>query len=219
MKCDLGSGTEYVLLAEEMVPGIMSRYGVDNFEIVATASGAAFEKMGLMHPFVDKSVPLILGEHVTTEAGTGAVHTAPDHGLDDFYVGQKYDIGTLNLVDENGVFSNNAGKFAGDHVYKVDEKIIEELQNRQALVVQETITHSYAHCWRTKTPLIYRATPQWFISMTEQDLIGSALNAVGGVKWIPEWGKARIELMLEGSPDWCVSRQRNLGNSNYFVSG
>lgn len=211
VQCDLGSGAECLLLAEDMVSDIMSRYGVESFETLATAKGSAFEKMGLQHPFVDKVVPLILGEHVTTEAGTGAVHTAPDHGLDDFYVGLQYDIGTLNLVDENGVFSSNAGQFAGDHVYKVDEKIIEELVQRNALVTQETITHSYAHCWRTKTPLIYRATPQWFISMTERDLIGSALKSVDGVKWIPDWGKARIQLMLEGSPDWCVSRQRTWG--------
>ncbi len=209
--CDPGAGKEHLLLAEDMVSGIMSRYDLESFEIVATAKGAAFENMGLQHPFVDKVVPLILGAHVTTEAGTGAVHTAPDHGLDDFYVGQQYEIGTLNLVDENGVFSSNAGQFAGEHVYKADGKIIHELETRNALVAQETITHSYAHCWRTKTPLIYRATPQWFISMTEQDLIGSALKSVNDVKWIPDWGKARIELMLEGSPDWCISRQRTWG--------
>ncbi len=209
--CNLGHGNEALLLAEDMVEDIMSRYDADSYEIIATAPGSAFERQLLQHPFVDKQVPLILGDHVTTEAGTGAVHTAPDHGLDDFYVGQKYGIGTLNLVDENGVFSSQAGQFAGEHVYKVDEKIIEELKQRGALVAEEIITHSYAHCWRTKTPLIYRATPQWFISMTERDLLGSALTAVKDVKWIPDWGQARIELMLNGSPDWCVSRQRTWG--------
>ena len=139
------------------------------------------------------------------------MHTAPDHGLDDFYVGQAYGIGTLNLLDENGVFGEAAGQFAGDHVYKVDEKVIGVLKERGALVAEDKITHSYAHCWRTKTPLIYRATPQWFISMSERNLLDDALKEVQDVKWIPDWGQARIELMLKGSPDWCVSRQRAWG--------
>ena len=211
VKCVLDQGEELLVLAAEMVPDIMARYQATSHEVLATAKGGELESKRLQHPFVDKQVPLILGEHVTTEAGTGAVHTAPDHGLDDFYVGLAYDIGTLNLVDEHGVFNAGAGEFANEHVYKVDEKIIVTLKERGALVSEETITHSYAHCWRTKTPLIYRATPQWFISMTENDLLGSALEAIKGVKWIPEWGEARIELMLKGSPDWCVSRQRTWG--------
>ena len=212
VKCALEGTTELLILAADMVDDIMLRYGVDQYETIAKAQGSSLERKLLQHPFVeDRQVPLILGEHVTTDAGTGAVHTAPDHGLDDFYVGLKYGIGTLNLLDEHGVFTAGAGQFAGDHVYKVDEKVIGVLEQVQALVAQQTIHHSYAHCWRTKTPLIYRATPQWFISMTEKDLLGSALEAVKGAKWIPDWGEARIELMLKGSPDWCVSRQRTWG--------
>jgi len=211
VKCDVGKGEELMLLAADMVEGIMTRYQASSHEVLATAKGQAFERQLLQHPFEEKQVPIILGDHVTTEAGTGAVHTAPDHGLDDFFVGKKYDIGTLNLVDENGVFTSAAGQFAGDHVYKVDEKIIEVMAANGALVKQDTITHSYAHCWRTKTPLIYRATPQWFISMTENGLLDGALKAIKGVKFIPDWGEARIELMLKGSPDWCVSRQRTWG--------
>ena len=211
VSCDVGAGPEQLLVAADLADDVMVRYGATEFEIVARSPGAKLENLWLKHPFVDKEVPLILGEHVTTEAGTGAVHTAPDHGVDDFNVGQQYGIGTLNLVDENGVFVESAGQFAGDHVYKVDEKVIEALKAANALLAEETITHSYAHCWRTKTPLIYRATPQWFISMTEQDLLGSALDAVQNIKWIPDWGQARIELMLKGSPDWCVSRQRTWG--------
>ncbi len=211
VQCDVGKGDELLLLASGMVEDIMQRYQADSFKVLATAAGGVFENELLQHPFIDKQVPLILGEHVTTEAGTGAVHTAPDHGLDDFYVGKKYEIGTLNLVDENGVFTSSAGQFAGDHVYKVDEKIIEVMAGNGSLVKQDTITHSYAHCWRTKTPLIYRATPQWFISMTENNLLDSALAAIKDVKFIPDWGEARIELMLKGSPDWCVSRQRTWG--------
>ena len=211
VQCDLGEGLEAIVIAAEMVKGVMARYKCKDFQILATADGESLENFQLKHPFIDKHVPLILGDHVTTDAGTGAVHTAPDHGADDFVVGKQYGLGTLNLVDENGVFTSGAGKFAGSHVYKVDEQVLDTLRENKALVALETITHSYAHCWRTKTPLIYRATPQWFISMTEKDLLGSCLDAVAQVKWIPEWGKARIELMLKGSPDWCVSRQRTWG--------
>lgn len=211
VRCDVGKGDELMLLAADMVEDIMTRYQASSHEVLATAKGQAFERQLLQHPFEERQVPLILGDHVTTEAGTGAVHTAPDHGLDDFFVGKKYDIGTLNLVDENGVFTSGAGQFAGEHVYKVDEKIIDVMAANGSLVKQDTITHSYAHCWRTKTPLIYRATPQWFISMTENGLLDGALKAIKGVKFIPDWGEARIELMLKGSPDWCVSRQRTWG--------
>ena len=211
VQCEIGEGSEILVVAEIMVAGIMARYGCADFKILGKAAGASLENMLLQHPFLERQVPLILGEHVTADAGTGAVHTAPDHGVDDFNVGREYGLGTLNLVDENGIFTSSAGKFAGEHVYKVDEQVLETLKQERALVTHEIITHSYAHCWRTKTPLIYRATPQWFISMTEKDLLGSALDAVKDVKWIPDWGKARIELMLKGSPDWCVSRQRTWG--------
>ena len=211
VQCDIGQGTETLVVANEMVEGIMSRYGCIDFKVLGKATGESLENMPLQHPFLERHVPLILGSHVTTDAGTGAVHTAPDHGVDDFNVGREYGLGTLNLVDENGIFTSAAGKFAGAHVYKVDEQVLETLKQQNALVAHEIITHSYAHCWRTKTPLIYRATPQWFISMTKKNLLGSALDAVKDVKWIPEWGQARIELMLKGSPDWCVSRQRTWG--------
>lgn len=211
VSCDLGEGSELVLIAAELVNAAMARYQCTNFEIAGTAKGQALENLQLRHPFAARLVPIILGGHVTTEAGTGAVHTAPDHGVDDFNVGKSYGLSTLNLVDENGIFTDAAGEFAGAHVYKVDEDVIAALTRNKALVHVNKITHSYAHCWRTKTPLIYRATPQWFISMTEKDLLGAALNAVKGVKWIPDWGQARIELMLKGSPDWCVSRQRTWG--------
>jgi len=211
VRCELDEGAELLVVAKDMLGRIMSRYECESFEVVAQATGAQLENQILEHPFVEREVPLILGEHVTIEAGTGAVHTAPDHGVDDFNVGALYGIGTLNLVDENGVFTSTAGEFAGAHVYKVDEDIIAALRDVRALVSLDKITHSYAHCWRTKTPLIYRATPQWFISMSEQDLLGKSLAAVENVKWIPDWGKARIELMLKGSPDWCISRQRTWG--------
>ncbi|WP_237133611.1 isoleucine--tRNA ligase [Pseudohongiella sp. O18] len=205
-------GEELLVVAAEMQDDVLKRYGcAESATRLGIAKGAAFEKMLLQHPFVERQVPVLLGDHVTLDAGTGAVHTAPDHGMEDFVVGQVYGLGTLNLVDENGVFVEAAGEVAGEHVYKVDEKILEILKRQQALVHVNKITHSYPHCWRTKTPLIYRATPQWFISMTEKGLLTDALAAVKQVKWMPEWGQARIELMLKGSPDWCVSRQRTWG--------
>ena len=206
-----GIGRELLVVATGLQESVVQRYGIVKVNVLATVKGQALENRQLQHPFAERQVPIILGDHVSLEAGTGAVHTAPDHGVDDFNVGREYGIGTLNLIDQDGIFSSAAGVFSGEHVYKVDEKVIALLQERQALVAVEKIVHSYAHCWRTKTPLIYRATPQWFISMTEKDLLGSALKAVADVQWIPEWGQARIELMLRGSPDWCVSRQRTWG--------
>lgn len=159
-----------LVLAASMVDDIMARWGEDKFEVLATASGQALENLLLKHPFFDKQVPVILGDHVTTDAGTGAVHTAPDHGMDDFLVGQKYGLGTINLVQANGVYTDAAGEFAGMHVYKVDEPVMDALQREGKLVHHKAFEHSYPHCWRTKTPLIYRATPQWFISMEEKGL-------------------------------------------------
>ena len=205
-------GEELLIVAADMQDEVMTRYGCAESAVrLGTAMGSAFERALLQHPFVNRQVPVLLGDHVTTDAGTGAVHTAPDHGMEDFVAGQAYGLGTLNLVDGNGIFSAAAGEVAGEHVYKVDEKVIAILEREQALVAVKKIQHSYPHCWRTKTPLIYRATPQWFISMTEKGLLSAALEAVKGVQWVPEWGQARIELMLRASPDWCVSRQRTWG--------
>jgi isoleucyl-tRNA synthetase len=211
VQLDLGQGQERILLAEGLVDDVMGRYGVETYAVVGRCLGAALENVALQHPFVDRQVPIILGDHVTLDAGTGAVHTAPDHGVEDFEVGRKYGIGTLNLVNAAGVLGEGAGVFAGEHVYKVDEKIVALLQEKGVLVLEHKFQHSYPHCWRTKTPLIYRATPQWFISMEEKGLKADALAAIKGVEWFPEWGQNRIESMVEQSPDWCVSRQRTWG--------
>ncbi|WP_417561470.1 isoleucine--tRNA ligase [Marinomonas sp.] len=211
VEVDMGLGKERLILAEDMVASVMSRYGVTDFRIVGRTVGAELAGTVLNHPFLQRDIPVILGEHVTTEAGTGCVHTAPDHGVDDFNVGRENGIGTINLVQDNGVYSDAAGEFAGLHVYKVDDAILEALNRNSALVFESKIFHSYPHCWRTKTPLIFRATPQWFISMTKEGLLDSAKHAVEGVKWVPSWGQNRMEGMLNNSPDWCVSRQRTWG--------
>ncbi|KZN12434.1 isoleucine--tRNA ligase [Marinomonas sp. TW1] len=211
VEVDMGQGKERLVMAEDMVPSIMQRYGQESFRIVGRAQGQSLASSMLNHPFFERDIPLILGEHVTTEAGTGCVHTAPDHGVDDFNVGRANGLGTINLVQDNGVYSDAAGEFAGMHVYKVDGAILEALNANQALVFESKIFHSYPHCWRTKTPLIFRATPQWFVSMDEKGLLDSAKEAVKGVKWTPSWGQNRMEGMLNNSPDWCVSRQRTWG--------
>ncbi|MEL0638307.1 isoleucine--tRNA ligase [Marinomonas sp. TI.3.20] len=211
VEVDMGLGKERLIVAEDMVEGLMARYGVTDFAIVGRTVGAELKDTVLNHPFLDRDIPIILGEHVTTEAGTGCVHTAPDHGVDDFNVGRENGIGTINLVQDNGVYSDAAGEFAGMHVYKVDGAVLDALNRNNALVFESKIFHSYPHCWRTKTPLIFRATPQWFISMTKEGLLDAAKHAVEGVKWVPSWGQNRMEGMLNNSPDWCVSRQRTWG--------
>ncbi len=211
VECAHKNGKERLLLADALHQSCLQRYGFENYKIVGHCKGNKLEKIQLQHPFYNKTLPIILGKHVTTEAGTGAVHTAPDHGIEDFDIGKIYGIGTLNLVDEHGVFSDETGLFAGEHVYKVDEKIIDALLNNHKLVYQTKFQHSFPHCWRTKTPLIYRATPQWFISMHAKGLLEDVNKQVETVEWIPDWGKARIKGMLASSPDWCISRQRTWG--------
>jgi isoleucyl-tRNA synthetase len=204
-------GGERLIVAEALLESVMRRAGIEDYRVVGRGRGQALEHLQLQHPFYDRMIPLVLGEHVTTEAGTGCVHTAPDHGMDDFLVGKKYGIGTLNPLDAHGVFRDGVYLFAGQHVYKVDEPVIAVLQEHGALLHQEKITHSYPHCWRTKTPLIFRATPQWFISLTQNNLLGAVKDAIKQVQWLPAWGQARIEGMVESSPDWCISRQRTWG--------
>lgn len=204
-------GEERLLVAEDLLVSVMARASQADFSVVGHIDGAALEGLKLQHPFYNRQVPVILGSHVTTDAGTGFVHTAPDHGADDFVVSNQYGIETLNYIDDNGYYRPNVEIFAGDHVYKVDEKVVALLSEKNALLAQGKITHSFPHCWRTKTPLIFRATPQWFVSMSKNNLRDQVASAVEGVRWIPDWGKARIDAMLATSPDWCISRQRTWG--------
>lgn len=202
---------ERLLVAETLLESVLARAKIESHQVVGSVKGAVLEKLLLQHPFYSRQVPILLGDHVTTDAGTGFVHTAPDHGADDFAISAKYGIGTLNYIDDNGNYRPNVEIFAGDHVYKVDEKVIALLIEKNALLAQGKITHSFPHCWRTKTPLIFRATPQWFISMSKNNLRDQVAQAVENVEWIPDWGKARIDAMLASSPDWCISRQRTWG--------
>jgi len=187
------------------------------------AKGAALEGQLLRHPFYpSREIPLIGGEHVSDEDGTGAVHTAPGHGQEDFVVGrqhgllERYGAAELNPVDGRGVYLDSTAPagdtvLAGTHIWKANDAIIEVLRQNGTLLAHTPITHSYPHCWRHRTPVVFRATPQWFISMTQGNLRHDALAAIEGVQWVPEWGKARIAGMVEGRPDWTISRQRTWG--------
>jgi isoleucyl-tRNA synthetase len=208
---DAGSGEELVVLASELAPSVLKRAGCASSREIARVKGAALELLQLRHPFYDRIVPTILGEHVTLESGTGAVHTAPGHGQDDFIVGKKYGLPVDNPVGSDGRFLPATALFAGEKVFDANKHVIEVLGERGALLHHEPFRHSYPHCWRHKTPVIFRATPQWFISMEQAGLRKAALEEIGKVEWTPGWGEQRIYSMIEGRPDWCISRQRTWG--------
>ena len=204
-------GERAVLIAEALLDECADRFGVDSPEVLARVKGSALDRVRVVPPFSDESVPLMLGDHVTTDAGTGCVHTAPAHGLEDFQIGKAYDLEVYNPVGGNGVYLEGTPVFEGKHIFKANDEIIEELEARNRLLCHRPFTHSYPHCWRHKTPIIYRATPQWFVSMEKQGLLTQAQAAVDAVSWVPDWGRARIDAMLESRPDWCISRQRTWG--------
>ena len=204
---------QQIIIAQDLVAACMVRYGIaeGDYHVVATCLGQDLEHALVAHPYLDIKVPLILGEHVTTESGTGCVHTAPAHGVDDFNVGKQYGIEVYNPVAANGVYIEDTPLFAGQHVFKANDVIVEHLRSVDALMLATKYEHSYPHCWRHKTPIIFRATPQWFISMDKNGLRSASLEEIKKTQWIPEWGEARISTMVEGRPDWCISRQRTWG--------
>jgi len=211
VRANTSIGTFNLILADALHEDALDRYGADEFKIIGRCKGQALENQLLQHPFYSRQVPLILGDHVTTEAGTGAVHTAPGHGQDDFIVGNKYGLEVYNPVGGNGVFLPDTELFAGLHVNKANDTILKVLEENGVLLKSKKIKHSYPHCWRHKSPIIFRATPQWFISMKQNGLQASAMKAINETQWMPDWGKARIEGMVENRPDWCISRQRTWG--------
>lgn len=202
---------EQLLIAEDLLPAILQRYQIENYRVLGKLRGEKLQGLQLKHPFYDKQVPVVLGEHVMVDAGTGAVHTAPAHGPDDYLIGKQYHLPLENPIGDDGCFTATTPLFAGVHVNKANDLIIQVLRERGALLYETTITHSYPHCWRHKTSLIFRTTPQWFISMDQNGLRKAALAAIERVEWIPDWGKSRISGMIENRPDWCISRQRTWG--------
>jgi isoleucyl-tRNA synthetase len=205
------AGHELLLLASDLAESVLKRAGVTSSRELARAKGAALEGASLRHPFYDREVPVILGEHVTLDSGTGAVHTAPGHGQEDFIVGQRYGLPVDNPVGNDGRFLPATPLFAGEKVFDANPKVVEVLDERGTLLHHEPFRHSYPHCWRHKTPVIFRATPQWFISMEQAGLRQAALAEIRKVHWMPDWGEQRITGMIAGRPDWCISRQRRWG--------
>ena len=190
----------------------MSVFNAKEYSVLATVKGDALTVLKAQHPLIaERQVPIITGDHVTADSGTGLVHTAPAHGVDDYMVGQKFHLPTENPVAGNGVYLPEAKVFVGEHIYKAQPKIIETLKASGHLLKHDVITHSYPHCWRHKTPIIFRSTPQWFINMESQGLREQALTDIPKVVWTPSWGQNRIESMMHGRPDWCISRQRTWG--------
>ncbi len=200
-----------LILAEGLMKQALEKFGIKDHKIVEKFKGSKLEGLKARHPFLDRDSLVILGDHVTLEAGTGAVHTAPGHGQEDYEVGLKYGLDIYAPVDQKGRFTKEGGELAGQYVFKANKPIIELLKNSRALLAEEKISHSYPHCWRCKNPVIFRATEQWFISMKTNDLLKKTVENIHTVNWVPSWGKDRIMGMMENRPDWCISRQRAWG--------
>lgn len=200
---------EVYVIAKELTENVMKEIGIDEYKILANFNGKMLEYMKTKHPFIERESVVILGDHVTLDAGTGCVHTAPGHGQEDFLIGQKYNLDVLNPVDDKGHFTDKAGKYEGLYYAKANKVILNDLEQSGHLIAKKDITHSYPHCWRCKGPVIFRATEQWFASVDA--FKDEAVEAAKKVEWIPGWGEERIINMIKDRNDWCISRQRIWG--------
>jgi isoleucyl-tRNA synthetase len=204
-------GGEVLVLAEGLHEQVLKELGIADYRVLATFGAAPFDGKHCRHPFYDRPSLLMLGEHVTLEAGTGCVHTAPGHGQDDYQIGLKYGLEVYNPVDDYGRYRADLQFFGGMKLAEANVAVCEKLREVGALLREGKVTHSYPHCWRCKKPIVFRATEQWFISMETNGLRQQSLAAIGEVQWVPRWGRERIFGMIENRPDWCVSRQRSWG--------
>ena len=202
---------EVWILAKELVDSCMTNFGVEDYSVLATFSATGLEGKRCRHPFMERDSLIVLASYVTADSGTGCVHTAPGHGADDYLTGLRYGLDILSPVNDEGIYTAEAGRYAGRQVPGVNKAIIQDMRGEGTLVKDQTIQHSYPHCWRCKKPVIYRATAQWFISMENLQLRDKALQAIDAVTWTPAWGQQRIQGMVEARPDWCLSRQRSWG--------
>ena len=211
-----------LVLAKDLAEDALKRYGFsDGIAILAETTGDKLENLHMNHPFLERDIPMLNGDHVTTDAGTGLVHTAPAHGLEDYAVCNKYGIELYNPVNAEGKYISETPRVAGMSVWEANPVILQWLEETGNLLASSKIEHSYAHCWRHKTPLIYRATGQWFVGMDKagkdgKTLRDKAIKAVDDTEFFPSWGRARLEAMIEGRPDWVVSRQRYWGTPMTF---
>lgn len=208
--CALDVDGQMLIVAEGLKDQFLTANGLEG-KVIATFKAGILERKNCKHPFYDRNSVILLGEHVTLEAGTGCVHTAPGHGQDDYEIGLREGLEIYNPVDNHGRYLGNLELFGGEKVFDANPKVIEKLQEVGALVSVSKISHSYPHCWRCKKPIIFRATEQWFISMESNELRKNSLEAIDKVQWIPKWGRDRIYGMVENRPDWCISRQRSWG--------
>ena len=205
-------GDEFWIVGEPLWDAMRNEVGVEDFEIVEKYKGKELEGRVCQHPFIDeRESKVVLADYVTDDAGTGCVHTAPGHGQEDYLTGLKYGLPILNPVDDEGRFTDEFALMKGEYVFDANSKIIELLKEKNALIYTNKIVHSYPHCWRCKTPLIFRATEQWFIDINHNDLRKEALKQIKDTEWIPAWGENRITSMVSDRPEWCVSRQRTWG--------
>ncbi len=204
------TGDEYLVMATDLFKSALEVAEITDYEVVATVKGSELEYITTAHPFLDRESLVIVGEHVTLESGTGCVHTAPGHGVDDYNVCLNYpEIPVICPVDSNGVLTDEAGQFAGLTTNEANKKIALYLDENGSLFALKKIVHQYPHCWRCKTPILFRATDQWFCSV--EDFKDDAVNAINNVEWIPAWGRDRITNMVRERKDWCISRQRKWG--------
>ena len=205
------TGTERLVMAEGLYQQVLKTLAIEDYQVAATFEATLFDNKNCKHPLYERNSLIMLGDHVTLEAGTGCVHTAPGHGHDDYMVGLKYGLEIYNPVDDYGRYREDLELFGGMKLKDANQAVNEKLTEVGALLYESAIEHSYPHCWRCKKPVIFRATEQWFISMDHNDLRQKALTEIDRVEWIPSWGRDRIYNMVAGRPDWCISRQRSWG--------
>ncbi len=206
-----GRDGEVFIAAKRLIPVLSEELGLRTPKILATFSGKELEGLKARHPFIDRESVFVLADYVTLDTGTGAVHTAPGHGAEDYGTGVQYGLDIYTPVDEQGRFTADVGKYAGQNVFKANRAIMDDMKKDKTLLKEAEVVHSYPHCWRCKNPVIFRATAQWFISMDKNALRSKALEAIKKVAWVPAWGEERISNMIACRPDWCISRQRSWG--------